>query len=410
MPAPMARRRQRAVGLAVALCLAAATLVPWKAGASPPEELRVCGPNEGGNYFADIEGYLREPATPRWTRADCKVLAPVWTGNDDRGQLFTPLWRGVAGAIEDYIPAPPGGNCANLKGTVRLDWDRAANTIHYMIKLIGLPVSPTITRVDGGDPEIADPNDPRHFVPPPQATWWYNAFHRAPKDFPSVPGNGTADRLWTIIPTFATRSAPFYYDATTLLLRGSVFDFPNGPPPNTFPVTFPIASITSSLLIYPDERGFAVREYTVAYDKVTGEGGYWAEAPTTFIPHNLCRASPNQPVLGQLRPYITPFRPVSEAAPWDTYLRQGISFDLTIEEGRPDVPPGGDDNNFDYLYSGLAFLQNVPAAQGGIPRGWSLSLQSTIQNVQPILAPRPRCGAFVNNPQVTAPLFCRGER
>jgi hypothetical protein len=362
---------------------------------------------EGGHYWHDIHAYLHGPASAAWTRADCKLLAPVWTGDDARGQLFTPLWHGVAAGIEDYVAAPSGINPKHLKGTVRIDWDKAANTVRYMIKFIGLPVSPTITRIDGGDPEITDPSDPPHFIPAPQATWWYNRFHRAPKDFPVVPSDGTAYRLWTIAATFNTRKTAFYYDATTFLLQGSAFDFPAGPPPHTFPVTLPFASITSSLLLYPDARGFVARAYTVAYDQYTSEGGYWADAPTAFIPHNLCRSSEYQPVLGQLRPYITPFRPVAEALSWDAVLRQGISFDLTIEAGRPDVPPGGDDNNLDYIYSGIAFLQNAPATQGGLPPGWHQSIQSGIQNVQPGIFPAPSRPPFVSNPQVTAPLFCQ---
>jgi hypothetical protein len=371
------------------------------------DELRVCRPEEGGPYWEVIDAYLQSPPSTEWTQADCKLLAPVWTGDDDHGQLFTPLWRGVAAGMEDYVAAPPDGDCADLKGTVRLDWDRTQNTVHYTMKYIGLPVSPTITRVDGGDPEISDPNDPRHFVPPPHATWWFNAFHRSPKDLPQVPANGTAYRLWTIFNTLTTSTALFYYDATTLLLRGSVYDFPTGPPANTLPVSLPIASLVSSLLIYPDEQGYAARQFTVPYDGVTGEGGFWAYAPVTFIPHNLCRSLQFQPALGQLRPYAAPFRPAAEALPWNVLVRQGINFDLTIEEGRPDVPPGGDDNNLDYFYSGIAFLQNTVDNQGGVPWGWHGSIPAAIQNVGPGIFSVPQCGAFVSNPRVTAPLFCQ---
>jgi hypothetical protein len=91
-------------------------------------------------------------------------------------------------------------------------------------------------------------------------------------------------------------------------------------------------------------------------------------------------------------------------------LRQGLLFDLTIEEGRPDVPKGQDDNNLDYVYSGLAFLNNNASLPGGVPWGQHFSLPNVIQNVQPMTESVPKCGGFVSHPHVTAPLYCQGER
>lgn len=377
--------------------------------ASLNNDLRDCSRANGNNYFEVVMNYLNGPSREEWTLADCKLLAPIWTGNDDKGQMFTPLWRSPGGGIEDFIPAPPNGNCEGLKGTVRIDWDRSANTVKYQMKYTGLPVSPTIQRIDGGDPEIHDPMNPNHYVPPPQATWWYNQFHRAPKDFPTTPGFGTAYRLWTIFATFNTSQAPFYYDASTLKLRGSTAEFPGGPPANTITVPFGNAAIISTQLIYPNSRGFASRGFTVPYNRVTGEGGFGSHSFTTFVPHNLCRALPYQPTRGQLRPYTADFRPVSEGLPWDFILQQGLSFDLTIESGRPDVLPGQDDNNHDYIYSGIGFLQNLPAAQGGVPWGYHASLPASIQNVAPGIEQVPQCGDFLSNPQPSAPLFCQGQ-
>lgn len=354
-----------------------------------------------------ITDYLSGPGKQEWTTADCKLLAPIWTGDDDKGQLFSPLWRGTGGGIDDWVPPFPG--CSGMKGTVRIDWDRAQNTVHYRIKLNGMPVSPTITRIDGGDTEIFDPQDPNRYIPYPQANYWYNPFHRAPKDFPIRPSDGTAYRLWTVFTTFNTASAPFYYDATTFQLKGSVSEFPGGPPPGTFPVSFGNAAIYSSLLFYPNSRGFASRDYTVPYNRVTSEGGHWSYSATTFVPINICRSAPYQPVLGQLRPYSPPLKPASEGQPFDFILRQGIGFDLTLEEGRPDVAPGGDDADQDYIYSGIAVLQNNPAIGGGVPWGWHASLPNAIQNVQPAIEPGTRCGGFVSNPRPTAPLFCLGQ-
>lgn len=367
-----------------------------------PDDLTHCRDGDQQRYWPVIEAYLQGPPSTQWAVADCKLLAPVWTGDDAKGQLFTPLWNGVGGAIEDWVAAPPDGNCAGLKGTVRIDWDKQQNTVHYTIKGVNIPVSPAISRIDGGDPE-----DPAHFIPPPQATWWYNAFHRKPQALPVDPSAGTAYRLWTIFTTFNTARTPFYYDAQTGLLQGSFFDFPNGPPPGTVPVGLPAATLIASALMYPDRQGFLSHQYTVPYQKVTTEGGYYSYAPVAFVPHNLCRALPYQPVRGQLRPYIAPWRPVSEGSSWDTVLRQGILFDMTIEAARPDVPPGGDDQNQDYVYSGLAFLQNLPSTPGGIPPGWEAALDANIQNVQPGIIAVPRCTGFVSEPHVTAPLFCQ---
>jgi hypothetical protein len=97
------------------------------------------------------------------------------------------------------VPTPTS---TDIKGTIRLDWDKTANTVRYTIKLHHAPMNPTVSRVDGGHPEIADPANPNHYVPAPQASWWYNAFHQNPKDLPINPADGTAYRVWTIYATF----------------------------------------------------------------------------------------------------------------------------------------------------------------------------------------------------------------
>ena len=75
--------------------------------ASQIDELRNCSEVHGNDYLNVINAYLNGPGRSEWTSADCKLMAPIWTGDDDKGQLFSPLWRGPGGGIDDWVPAPP---------------------------------------------------------------------------------------------------------------------------------------------------------------------------------------------------------------------------------------------------------------------------------------------------------------
>jgi len=394
---------------ATLLCISLLPSALMAAGRDEDRRSCVADQQKPGGYAETIASYLAGPAVATWTAADCRLIAPVWTGDDDKGQLFAPLWHGVTAGIEDWIPPVPEGSPTDPKGTVRIDWDKTADTVSYTLKLHHVPVSPLVRRIDGGDPEITDPADPRHFIPPPQATWWRNKFHDAPKDLPVNPSDGTAYRLWTIFTTFNTRTMLFFYDAQSLMLLGSALDFPDGAPAGSVAVGIGVAQLVSSALLYPGADGSAVRQYTVGYNKVTTEGGFYGFFVAAFVPHNLCRINPYQPALGQLRPYASKWQPVAQANSWDVILRNGLLFDLTVEEGRPDVPPAGNDQNQEYIYGGAAFLNNVPSLQGGVPWGWHFNIPGAIQNVQPMIFQVPRLDGFVSNPRVTAPLFCRGQ-
>ncbi len=356
-----------------------------------------------------INHYLAGAPVSKWIDADCKLIGPVWTGDDNKGQLYSPLWRGAGGAIEDWITPLPAGYPTDPKGTVRIDWDKSANTVHYSIKLYHMKQSPSIARVDGGDPEITDPNNPNHYIAPPAASWWANKFHTNPKNMPIKASDGTGYRLWTIFATFNTKNVPFFYDGQTLKLLGSGLDFPSGPPSGTIGLGIGVGQLVSSALLYPDASGFATREYTVPYGQVTTEGGYYGYFVAAFVPQNLCKANPYQPAQGQLRPYVSKWQTPSQASPWNVILRNGISFDLTVEEGRPDVPPGGNDQNEDYIYSGISYAANNPSAPGGVPLGWHFSLPAAIANVQPALYPIPATTGLLSDPLVNAPLYCLGQ-
>src|SRR6185312_12971899 len=167
----------------------------------------------------------------KWMPIDDRLLGPVWTGDDDKGAVYGPLFRGGFAGMEDYIFTPDDGDCTKMKATIRVDWDKAANTVHFLLKGVHFPQSPTVTRTEG-------------------ETWWPDAFHQAPKDV--VHG---AYRLWLLLGS-TTKTANFYYDPSTLKLLGSDYDFTSSAPPADAPkVVFPIFSTTGSNEFDPDRDG-----------------------------------------------------------------------------------------------------------------------------------------------------------
>jgi hypothetical protein len=327
------------------------------------------------------------PADPRWTQADEQILAPVWAGNDDQGSVYLPLWRGAAAAIEDYVFAPPDGDCRPLKGTVRVDWDSTANTVHFLVKLRGVPVHPAVHRTSGVD-----------FFP--------NAFFRPPIDI----DNGQY-RFWTILSSVAN-FALFYYRLSDFQLVGSQYDFPGGQPAGTLAVASPVFAIAPSHLMQPDEDGFVVHEWTVAYDHFTVEGGLFSFSYFTFVPQDLCQGSQYQLAISQLRPYATPWLPPSQAFSWRAMLHLGLTFDTTVDDASQTYPQT--DGFPPYVESGVAFLGNAAAVQGGIPRGWRISIPSLITQVAPPIRQVPNgdglgCQAYIVDPHLTGPNFCAGH-
>src|SRR5713226_3548981 len=123
----------------------------------------------------------------RWTEVDDNIIAPIWSGNDDKGYLITPLYRGAFPGIEDSVYTPPGRDCSRLRATLRSDWDSSANTVHYPVKGRNFQVRPSVLRTAGVD-------------------YFFDPFHQAPKDIT----NG-AYRLWAVLGS-TTRKGDFYYD------------------------------------------------------------------------------------------------------------------------------------------------------------------------------------------------------
>src|SRR5215208_4418640 len=78
--------------------------------------------------------------TPGWTQDDEDMLVPVWLGDDDRGALVSPMFRGTAAGIEDYVFTPDDRDCRNARGVFRIDWDEQANTVRFQLKYKKVPL------------------------------------------------------------------------------------------------------------------------------------------------------------------------------------------------------------------------------------------------------------------------------
>jgi hypothetical protein len=328
---------------------------------------------------------LLQPPVLAWTPVDDAVIAPVWSGDDNQGSLILPQWRGSGAAIEEYEYAPPSGDCRSMQGTIRVDWSAAANTVTFTLKYRGLPQNPSVTRTEGVD-------------------YFSNPYHVFPPTFESG-----VYRQWIILgaPIYPIK---FYYDPVTLNVIGNQYDFPNGPPNNGQVVTVNIPSFTlsGSDAFSPDANGNVLHQYTIPYDNLTTESGQHSFARISYIPFNLCNTIPSNPALGQLRAYVGPWQPAGPGPSWPTVLHNNLSFDLQIEKAG-DAPPGGD---LPYIFGGVAVMGNGTGQQGGVPKGYRLSVPAAIQNVSPTIIPiggNPTglgCTSYLNDPHVTAPNFC----
>jgi hypothetical protein len=375
----------RDVGWAAAALLLACQAPDRAEEKTQSSSAKLSGPAQDNESGQDpIADSLKHPSSPTWDQWDDRIIAPIWLGTNAKGTLYSPLWRGNSPAIEDFVPTPPGQDCSKLKGTIRIDWDQTANTVHFLIKYRGLMPHPVIHRTEGVD-------------------WFPNPFHNAPKD---IEDGGY--RLWSIFSRVNNVKVPvnFYYDPSTLQLLGSDYDFPNGPPSPVF-LTLPTAVIIPSLLFHPDRAGFASHQWTTQYDHVKVEGGGFSHIAVGFVPHDLCEAAPLQPVISQLRPYVSPWQPPAAGPSWLEFLQGGLTFDTTIDTTTDLLPQGV----APYGYSGVAFISNSPFVQGGIPNGFSFDLPSAFVNVAPVFRVVPggnglNCQPFVYSPHVTAPRYC----
>ena len=323
----------------------------------------------------------RAPAIRRWTLADELIIAPIWVGDEDKGTLYTPLFRGALPGIEELVYAPRSGDCRRPKATVRVDWDKAADTVRFIIKGHDMDAGPSVQRTDGVD-------------------YWDNPFHPNPKDFT----NG-AYRLW-ILQASTTRLEKLWYSGADLSLAATEFTAPSQPP-GTIELQLPSFLITGTKQM-GHESGDFVHEFTNSYAHFTNEGGLFSGDWVTFGPLDLCQAAPFQPAISQFRPIASPWQPPETAQSWRNYLRAGLAFDLHAEEK---ADPNVLDGNLPYVYSGVSVLSNHPGMQGGVPNGWHMVLMGAILNVQPPLEPVQKGNdlgytAYVNEPRVSAPRYC----
>lgn len=340
---------------------------------------QVAGSRPGSGQLA-LEGSLERP----WTQTDEALQAPIWMGDDDIGALVMPMYRGAAVALEDYVFTPPDHDCANARGTLRIDWNRHANTVRYQIKYKKVPVHPVVHRTEEVD-------------------WFPNPAWAGPKDI-----QDGAYRMWTVLGA-QSFSRTFYYDAQTFLFVGSEFDFPGGPPPATIPVRIPVFVLLSTKLMYPDPDGSLFHEFTVAYDNVTNEGGAYTNIEGTYIPLDLCQGNPVQPTLGQLRTWFGPWMNGSPIS-WREVLKRGPGFHGTLDENLP-FP---DTHGFaPYGAPGVSVMGNEPTFKGGVPSGYRNDLASNILQVAPGIRPLegggngPHCSSFLVDPHITGPNICQ---
>jgi hypothetical protein len=355
------------------------------AAVSESQETEDCAHH--GDAAALVRASLLQPPVAGWTEADEKVLTPIWSGDDAHGAVILPQWRGAGAGIEEYEYAPPGGDCRKLRGTVRADWDSAANTVQITMKYRGLPQHPSVRRTEGVD-----------FFP--------NQYHQIPKDF-----DDGRYRLWVILGA-TTNAINFYYDPVTLQILGSQLNFPGGPPNNGQVITIrlPVFGLSGSAAMQPDASGNLFHQYSFPYNSIAAEGGFYSIAYNAYLPFNLCNSIPSNPALGQLRPYVSPWQAPGAGPSWKTILHSNLTFDLQLEKPDDATPATG--GNLPYVFGGVALMGNSTGVQGGVPNGYRQSIPAAIQNVSPVILPLPGnqtglgCTAYVNDPHIDAPNFC----
>lgn len=273
-------------------------------------------------------------------------------GDAEEGFMTVPIYR--AGSTPDeFLVLKTPGNCQRHV-QVTMAWNEAENWVRIHLTGKGvLEPYPDVDRTEGVD-------------------FFHNEWWPEPEDF-----EDGRYLLWFITsPSLAT----FYYDAVTLNLMGSEYDFP-APPPASIPIQVPVFTAIPTPFFQPDSNGDVDVVWEYAYDGlVRPDLPDYAHALGTFLPHTLCQTDPYRYDRTSTRPYVSA-RPASEALSWREYLENGLVFDLTVE------PP--DYFTFPPASTNVGTYQGAVTVAGAVPKGWGLDLEAFFGSLAPPIRPIP---------------------
>ncbi len=279
------------------------------------------------------------------------------SGNYHKGTLSLPLIRGAAMQPEVTLVTTPGNCERQIDMSVR--WNEEEDWVKVKLRGKGVLVPyPNVPRTEGVN-----------FFPNP---FWPEA-----KDIV-----GGRYQFWFIAPA---GDITFYYDATTLDIMGSQYEFPT-PPPGAIPLTIPSVKLIGSEFFEPDENGDLDVDFTFQYSAMgRGDLPDYSHHIASFPPFNLCEAHPYRYDLSSTRGYFSPPRPKSEALSFSDFLRNAMNYAITTEPPSYYVFPPRDTQIITYSNSSLF--------GGGIPRGYTWDLDAAFMNIAPGIRPFPGAGS-----------------
>ena len=239
-----------------------------------------------------------------------ELVAPIWSGDDDRGSLIAPLYRGAAVAIEDFVFVPPDHDCTDTRATLR--------------HRLGQPQEPGPLPdqvQEGAGPPVGAPDGGRRLLHQPRP--------QSPASF-----DDGGFRFWTILTAPTGLTKKFYYDGTTLQFVGQRVRLPERSAGDRVPDRHPrLHAVRQQALLRQRRRDDVPRVHRPVRPR-DGGGRNFSLAYTSFIPLDLCESNPVQVTLGQLRPWASPWQPPSLAPTWRDVLRGGAAFDTTVDENQ----------------------------------------------------------------------------
>jgi hypothetical protein len=275
------------------------------------------------------------------------------TGTLEEGSLTLPLHRGGSPPVEQLVAATTDCD-AHL--TLRITWSKSENVVN--VHLVGkgvLEPFPTVLRQVG-------------------VNWLPNPFVTETKDVV----NGRY-QLWIV--GGGGPMVTFYFDRTTLNLKGSELDFAT-PPANSVTLKFPTSYLIGSPMFQPDAKGDVNLHWTFPYDgAVRGDRPELAHFFTTIPPPNLCLVHPVRLDLSTLRPYFSKPLRAAQARPWSDYLRGGLIFDVTVEPPQYFSEPP--------TLTRIGTYSGATVIPGSVPPSWMLDIDAAFMNLAPPIRPWP---------------------